>query len=1151
MQRNMSQRGTSRLLKRNQRARSIEFLEQRQMLNADWQNPSIPWDVDGNDGPDAVSPLDALVVINELGRRQVSAPISGLLPDLGPEEGSPPPFVDVNGDQHVTPLDALMVINQLGRVETGGGGRSVLGAFQDRVMAGSSAANFVVTSDTLVNTVVTRAQTSPDVAAAADGSAVVVWSSFDQDGHSWGIFGQRYNAIGEKIGTEFRVNTHTRSSQKDPAVAMAASGEFVVVWQSLGQDGSGWGVYGQRYDADGNAQGGEFLVNQTTHGHQWYSDVAFLSAGGFVITWDGRGTGDRDGIFSRVYSAAGVAQGNEALVNTTTSGGQTYPAVTSLGTGSLFAVAWHGKGAGDNLGVFMKRSDQAAETRVNPNRDGFQSQVAIAGNGMNDIVVSYFESNESGGGGVRAIRFDGDGSATDVIPVNQTTAGLQNGPAVTFLNDGGFAVAWYGKGHGDSFGIQQRRFTAGGVPATDEQLANTTTRGFQQRPAITNVAGDFVVVWHGFGEGDKQGIFARLFDVPDSGNSAPTVEDPIPDQQLNVGSALALNIAGNFSDRDPNDMLTFTATTPSGGSLPAWVQFNGSTGQFGGTPAAADVGTFSVVVRATDSAEASVTDTFQITVNAVNTPPQLVNPIPDQTAEVSAAFSVDVTEFFADTDAITYATSTLPTWLTFNQATQVFSGTPATGDVGTTNITVTVTDTGGLTASDTFALTVVAANASPILVTPIPNQTLDVAAALNLNVSSNFSDPDGDSLAFTATRSNGTALPGWLSFNQTTATFTGTPSASDVGTVSITVSARDPSNATVTDTFDIVVNSPVNDAPIANDRVFSILRSAATGSIVGTVQATDPDNDALTFAITAGNASGAFAINATTGEITVADSAALAAIVGDASLTITVSDDGNPTLSDTATITVFIGDTPIFVQYSIGFLDAQDNPITSIAAGAAFQLVVFVQDIRTSPTGVFSAFVDANYPSALVSTTGAIDHSSTYGGGTSGSLATLGLIDEAGGVDGLSALGGARFEMFRVPMQAGTTGGIADFTLDEADNVGAHPTALFGQDDALPASLIRFTGASLTITATALRAAAGTTTVDKGPDVPGHEQPAERDLSFVGVGLAEQREFAPKRPSVFLQSANTTPSRGHVGRPLLPQRIVSHAILDAIFAGDD
>ena len=110
---NKSRTAQSRNKARRGNRLAAEHLESRLLLAADWQNPSNPFDVEGSDGPDSVSPLDALLVINELHDRGVSSAQTGQLPDLGPDDASPPPFVDVNGDNIVSPLDALLVINEL------------------------------------------------------------------------------------------------------------------------------------------------------------------------------------------------------------------------------------------------------------------------------------------------------------------------------------------------------------------------------------------------------------------------------------------------------------------------------------------------------------------------------------------------------------------------------------------------------------------------------------------------------------------------------------------------------------------------------------------------------------------------------------------------------------------------------------------------------------------------------------------------------------------------------------------------------------------------------------------------------------------------------------------------------------------------------
>ena len=82
----------------------------------------------------------------------------------------------------------------------------------------------------------------------ADGDFVVVWDSQYQDGSGYGVYGQRYNSSGSTVGSEFQVNAYTTGTQWNTSVAMDADGDFTVVWQSYTQDGSGYGVFGQHFD---------------------------------------------------------------------------------------------------------------------------------------------------------------------------------------------------------------------------------------------------------------------------------------------------------------------------------------------------------------------------------------------------------------------------------------------------------------------------------------------------------------------------------------------------------------------------------------------------------------------------------------------------------------------------------------------------------------------------------------------------------------------------------------------------------------------------------------------------------------------------------------------------------------------------------------
>ncbi|MEX2114325.1 MAG: hypothetical protein WD845_14120 [Pirellulales bacterium] len=164
----------------------------------------------------------------------------------------------------------------------------------------------------LVNTFTTDGQYNPSVATDVDGDFVVAWQSFGQE-HLSGIYAQRYNAGGVALGSEFQVNTTETDQQLDPSVAMDADGDFVVVWTSepflaAGQDGDGDGVYAQRYNAAGVAQGSEFRVNTYTIGDQNDATVAMDADGDFVVVWTSVAQENGFDVYAQRYNAAGMPQ---------------------------------------------------------------------------------------------------------------------------------------------------------------------------------------------------------------------------------------------------------------------------------------------------------------------------------------------------------------------------------------------------------------------------------------------------------------------------------------------------------------------------------------------------------------------------------------------------------------------------------------------------------------------------------------------------------------------------------------------------------------------------------------------------------------------------------------------------------------------------
>lgn len=119
---------------------------------------------------------------------------------------------------------------------------------------------------------------------------------------------------------------------------------------------------------------------------------------------------------------------------------------------------------------------------------------------------------------------------------------------------------------------------------------------------------------------------------------------------------------------------------------------------------------------------------------------------------------------------------------------------------------VTATDTGGLSASETVAVNVAAASA-PKVTDQTANQTVSAGKAVSIALASNtFTDPQGEALTYSATQSNGSALPSWLSFNAATEKFTGAaPSAATSLTLKVT--ATDTGGATTSETFTLGVTA--------------------------------------------------------------------------------------------------------------------------------------------------------------------------------------------------------------------------------------------------------------------------------------------------------------------------------------------------------
>jgi len=402
-----------------------------------------------------------------------------------------------------------------------------------RFLPGIAAAQVIpVGTEFQVNTYTTSFQVFPQICRAPDGRFTVIFESGgDHDGDGTGIFGQRYGSDGSRAGTEFQVNTYTRGAQGEPSVCCDAAGNFVVAWQSFGQDGGGDGVFGQRFASSGGFRGTEFQVNTYTNSDNRYPSICCAADGDFVVAWQSyRQDGGADGVFGQRFASNGDALGKEFQVNTYTSGFQEEPAIC-CDTAGDFVVAWQSeKQDGSREGVFAQRfaaggTRQGTEFQVNTYTSLSQEAPAVCCSGNGGFTVVWDSFRQDGfQHGIFGQQFAETGLARgQEFQVNTYTTSEQTIPSVCCGPDGSFVVAWQSLDQdGSSYGVFARHFNAGGG-AMPELQVNTYTTGNQGSPAVAcDAKGNFVVVWRSdvlppwyadSQDGDSAGVFGRRFEI--------------------------------------------------------------------------------------------------------------------------------------------------------------------------------------------------------------------------------------------------------------------------------------------------------------------------------------------------------------------------------------------------------------------------------------------------------------------------------------------------------------------------------------------------------------------------------------------------------------------------------------------------------------
>ena len=390
----------------------------------------------------------------------------------------------------------------------------------------------------------------------------------------------------------------------------------------------------------------------------------------------------------------------------------------------------------------------------------------------------------------------------------------------------------------------------------------------------------------------------------DEDNTAPVLA-AIPDQAVTEGSVVEFIATATDSDL-PVQTLTYSL----GAGAPAGASIDPGTGRFTWSTTEADgPGFYSITIRVADNGPASLDDTqsFTITVNEGNSAPVLAA-IPNQTVTEGATvqFTVSATDGDVPTQSLAYSLDAgAPSGASINGSTGLFTWTTTEADgPGVYTITVRVTDNGSpaLSDSQSFTVTVAEKNVSPSLA-EIADQTVTEGGIVQFTASAT----DGDVPAQTLTYSLDSGAPSGASINPSTGRFTWTTTETDgPGVYTITVRVTDDGSPALSDSesFTVTVNEK-NAAPVLADIGDQTVTEGAT--VRFTALATDGDvpTQSLTYSLDAG-APAAASINADTGLFTW--TTAEADGPGVYTITVRVTDDGSPALSDSESFTVTVNE---------------------------------------------------------------------------------------------------------------------------------------------------------------------------------------------------------------------------------------------------
>lgn len=406
------------------------------------------------------------------------------------------------------------------------------------------------------NTFTRNTQGRAALAVDPQGRFLAVWDSRRQEQGTYGVFAQRFDQLGRRLGTEIHINEFTKSIQHAPAAAFDAQGRAWVVWESFGQDGDGFGIVLRRFGEEGDRLvplAGDSLVNLTTTGDQFAPAISLGPDGTALVTWSSAAEGDRIAARGRLFSAAGEPLGDEIAILDASGLGARNITHAALPDGRFLITCTRLDLATRASRVEARLLDpsdgslgEAVAISASAGRDGIEPAFAVDAAGRG--TLAWMQAREDDGYDVLAVRLDPHGAllGEPFVVARRQGSDWLSGAAVAAHPDGRFAVAWnvYGEKTAEivddrleiinSASILAQVYDDQARPVGSPVRINAFDEGEQALAAASGATrlvwtgdGQFAAAWNGQIEGDRIAAGLTVYSPPDLNPPAPAVVEPL------------------------------------------------------------------------------------------------------------------------------------------------------------------------------------------------------------------------------------------------------------------------------------------------------------------------------------------------------------------------------------------------------------------------------------------------------------------------------------------------------------------------------------------------------------------------------------------------------------------------------------------------